>query len=778
MCCKYRLLRWRFEKSLSVLSLGEIIMVIYATFGSKGRVLRVSLAALVAGALMLSFSSRVWADRYTLQLAFIGPLSGKDSDAGRAMLDGVNLYVAEINRRGGVDGRHLEVLAYDDQNNKDIARERAREVARDSNALVVIGHYYSSISLEGGKIYKQYGIPAVTSSATAPEVTEGNEWYFRVVPDTNFQGRFSAIYTNRILKQDTVNIVFERDAYGSALQRSFVRAARELGLRIKSVWGVNSETDDVDRILKTITRALQRDPRPGALFVGLQDHEAAKLVRLIRDAGVDLTIVGGDAVGSENFPRRFKDISLGKRNPGHYTDGIYATTFFIRDIGNFKAQQFNHAFKRRFGKEPDELAATSYDAASIAVEAIKRAKPGGDLTQSRERIRNQLTAFRDIETAYKGVAGRIYFDKHGNAMKPFPFGVYLQNKLISAPIQLKPIVNPEAIVDLHGELEEGNILAIDDHFMYKTTVIYTGIDINEISNIDPRNRTYTADFYLWFRHSGALDYSKIEFLNAAEDIHLSDAIMEITTGNISYRAYRIKGNFKEAFTFRDYPFDSQTLSIRFRHKRLNSNRLLFVADDIGMQRGGGKTPVESPKEHSILDPAGEWHLQDVLVFSDISTTDSTLGNPHMFHATADTDISYSRFNVVTEIERNAKSYVLTNLIPLFIIILLGYVMLFVSPQGPPFVARMNLGVTALLTAILLSMKAASQLPNIGYLVALDYIYFATYALILSGIVISVAELIANLRSKDLLAKRLAVFGRVFQPVFFLTAIGIFVYLYA
>jgi branched-chain amino acid transport system substrate-binding protein len=174
MCCKYRLLRWCSEKSLSVLSLGEIIMVIYATFGSKGRVLRVTLAALVAGALMLSFSAAVWADRYTLQLAFIGPLSGKDSDAGQAMLDGVNLCVAEINRRGGVDGRKVKVLVYDDQNNKDIARERAREIARDSNALVVIGHYYSSISLEGGKIYKQYGIPAVTASATAPEITEGN----------------------------------------------------------------------------------------------------------------------------------------------------------------------------------------------------------------------------------------------------------------------------------------------------------------------------------------------------------------------------------------------------------------------------------------------------------------------------------------------------------------------------------------------------------------------------------------------------------------------------
>ena len=63
----------------------------------------------------------------------------------------------------------------------------------------------------------------------------------------------------------------------------------------------------------------------------------------------------------------------------------------------------------------------------------------------------------------------------------------MQSKLISAPIQLKPTVNPGAIADLHKKLEEGNILAVDDHFMYKTTVIYTGIDINGITNIDLRN---------------------------------------------------------------------------------------------------------------------------------------------------------------------------------------------------------------------------------------------------------------------------------------------------
>jgi branched-chain amino acid transport system substrate-binding protein len=733
-------------------------------------------AAVMAVILMLSIGG--CGDGRTFQIAVIGPLSGKERAGGLAMLDGVNLCVAEINEHGGIDGRKLEVLAYDDQNSKDIARRKALEIARDSTALAVIGHYFSSTSVEGGKIYKQFGIPAVTSSATAPEVTERSDWYFRVVPDTKLQGKFAAIYTNEILEQDRVYILYERDAYGSALYRSFTRTAHDLGLQIQDVWGVNTETDDVDSILKKITLALQDDSKPGALFVALQDHEAAKIVRLIRDEGMDITIIGGDAIGSESFARKFDDIPFRKGDHGHYTDGIYATTFFIRDIGNFKAQQFSHSFKRRFGREPDDMAATSYDAASIAVEAIKRARPGGDLAQSRERIRSQLSAFSDIENSYKGVTGRIYFDEHGNAIKPFPFGVYLQGKLISAPIQLKPIVNPEARVDIHQKLEEGKIIAIDDHFMYKTTVIYTGIDINEISNIDPRNGTFRADFYLWFRHKGPLDYSKIEFLNAAEDIRLSDAIMKMDIDDISYSVYRIKGDFHQIFTFRDYPFDSQTLSIRFRHKRLNSNGLLFVADHIGMQRYGGKHQMESLNEYSTLDPSGEWHLQHVLVFSDLTITDSTLGNPRMFHATADTDINYSRFNVVTEVERNAKNYVLNNLIPLFIIILLGYAMLFITPHGPPFVARMNLGVTALLTAILLSMRASAQLPNIGYLVAIDYIYFATYALILSGIIISVAILILNRRNKEILAKRLEAFGRVFQPLFFLTAIVIFVYMYS
>jgi len=714
----------------------------------------------------------------TLQIAVIGPMSGKDHDAGQAMLNGVKLYVDEVNESGGIDGRKVEVIAYDDQNNKAMARNKAMEIARDSTALVVIGHYYSSISLEGGKIYKEYGIPAVTASATAPEVTGGNSWYFRVVPDTILQGKFCTLYLKNVLEQDTVNIVFEQDAYGTTLRQSFERASRDSGLRIKNIWGINSEIDDVDGKIDGITHEMQLDPKPGALFVALQDHQAAKLVRSIRDAGIDPAIMGGDAIGSGSFQRQFAQIPSETQSPGQYTDGIYAATFIIRDISNRQARQFSKKFNQRFDKDPDDIAATHYDAAAIAVAAIGKAIIEIDVAQTRKNIRKQLNSFRTIETAYKGITGRIFFDAHGNVVKPFPIGVYSHGRLISAPTQLGAIVNPDMIIDLRKELEEGHIIPMDDRFLYRTMIVYTGIDINEISDINPINETFTADFYLWFRHKGYLDYSQIEFLNAVEDLRLKDdPLMEMTDTNIAYRAYRIKGNFKEVFNFRDYPFDSQTLSIRLRHKKYNRERLIFVTDDIGMQRYSGKTPAERLKKYLGLSNEAPWHLQDILVFSDIGAADSTLGNPGMFHAKADTAISYSRFNVVTEIERNARSYVLKNLIPLFIVVLLGYIMLFVPPEGPPFVARMSLGVIALLTAVFLRLEAVSQLQNVGYLVALDYMYFAVYVLILSGIAITVAKHRALRKGKNIQAKRLDYFSRLFQPLYIVIGVGIFVYLY-
>ena len=140
MSSKFGLLRLCFQKTMSTLCFGKTTALLFALNGSKVCSISRTLSAVVVVTLMLSMSA--CADDNTFQIAVIGPLTGKDRAGCQAMLDGATLCVAEINERGGVDGRKLEVLAYDDQNSKDIAQKKALEIARDSNALTVIGHYF------------------------------------------------------------------------------------------------------------------------------------------------------------------------------------------------------------------------------------------------------------------------------------------------------------------------------------------------------------------------------------------------------------------------------------------------------------------------------------------------------------------------------------------------------------------------------------------------------------------------------------------------------------
>ena len=110
---KFGHLRLNFSEVKIKLYVGMVLPLFYALNRLNACKHRKALYALIAVALTYSVSA--CADGNTLQIAVICPLSGKDRTGGQAMLDGVNLRVAEINERGGIDGRKLKVLAHDDR---------------------------------------------------------------------------------------------------------------------------------------------------------------------------------------------------------------------------------------------------------------------------------------------------------------------------------------------------------------------------------------------------------------------------------------------------------------------------------------------------------------------------------------------------------------------------------------------------------------------------------------------------------------------------------------
>ncbi len=112
-------------------------------------------------------------------------MSKEEKTAGKLMSQAIKLYFEEFNKQEKINGKRIELNIFDDQNgctgDKAKAKEEALKIVRDNRFVAVIGHWYSSCSITGGKIYKKYGIPAITPGSVKKEVTENNPWYFRKI---------------------------------------------------------------------------------------------------------------------------------------------------------------------------------------------------------------------------------------------------------------------------------------------------------------------------------------------------------------------------------------------------------------------------------------------------------------------------------------------------------------------------------------------------------------------------------------------------------------------
>lgn len=711
-----------------------------------------------------------WVAAEPLRLGLAAPLSGDDEASGQAMLDAARLYAEQVNAAGGVEGRDIEIVPFDNQRSPEQAEANAQEIV-DGDIAAVLGHYYSFISLAAAPVYEDHGVPAITGSATAPGITEDHDTYFRVIADNATKGRLAAQYLQTFLDRETVHIAYEDDAYGRTLKDALMEAAPRVGIEVGQTWAIESGSDDVSDQLDGITVDLIDASDDEAVFLGTLAGESAELVQRLHDANVELPILGGDSVGLGSFPRAVRE-RVGEDSVAEYIDGIHATTYFIPDVGNLAAREFVEAFRERFDREPDALAATYYEAAAMTVAAYRRGAgdEAGSTRDQRQAILEGLRSFDGPSQHFKGITGRIHFDDVGNAVMSAPFGVYQNGGLISAPGQLTPVPNPQTMLDLDEQLAAGNIVEIGGQHLFATDVVYTGFDLNGIDSIDQEAGTFKADFYLWLRHSRELDHSRIEFTNAVSDITLGDRELishETETGQ--YTAYRVSGTFSHEFDFRAYPVDSQRLQISMRHPANTLERLVFVADDPGMRERG--TPQGRSKERERLQDS-EWSMSEITVFSDVSETESTLGNPLLIAAEDQETLSFSQFNVQADIDRDPTSYMFKNMVPLALFLLLGYSMMFIHPTGPAFVGRLSIGVTALLTTVFQSQRAADELPDIGYLVAMDYMYYAVYAYFLVGIALTVAEHYVLVHHSEEIHRKLDRFGLQIMPLLMIAIFGL------
>jgi len=708
---------------------------------------------------------------------YVAMIYSPDNTDGKAMYRVIQNYVDKVNSTGGINNKPLRLLSFDDENDRNKAKQIATEIVKQNKAHAVIGHYTSAACLEGGKIYKQAKIPAISATCTADNVTANNEWYFRVIPNNGFQGIFLANYIKRVLNFSEITIIYDKDSdYSKTLLNGFENSYIGLKGIIKnklSITDGNSVSSDED--IENITKRFLQTNIKGGILLALNAEQAKKFIVSMKRKGLNYPIIGGDSIGKKTFAAQFNEYPEEKAQPGFFSDGIFAVAPMIYDVAGENAQLSRNAYINKYHEEPTWVTVTAYEAIQILVEAMRNSNiQGNDITTERRKIRDYLATRNSMEMAIEGLNGQFHFDLQGNAVKPLAIGVFKNQQLISALTQFQHVPNPTNIPNLEEELLAERIVIIAGQYMHKTNIVYTGIDFNEISNLDAKSSKYEVDFYLWFRFKKDVEADAIKFVNSVKvgfsDLKLGKPVAEkILANNVIYRAYQIKAQFKERFNFRDYPFDTQKLAIRFKHNYLTRYNIIYVVDFVGMNT---EKVLDKFTRNHVFDLITDWNVNAVNLFQDITKNESTLGDPSFFGT--DSSIEYSRFNAVIEVKRDVSSFVTKNLLPLLFLVGLSYLIMFL-----PFKEISVGAVSGTLVAVaFFHLSLANGLPTgIGYAVVLDYGFYVIYGLIIFQLFLVVVGQREVIRENKQSQQKVLLLGRIVYPVVFMCAGIITFYVY-
>jgi branched-chain amino acid transport system substrate-binding protein len=590
-----------------------------------------------------------------IRIAMIGPMSGQDSLIGKSLRRGADLYVDQVNRSGGVNGKCVKLDIYDDQNSRTFALQKASEIISNNNAIAVIGHWFSTCSFAAGMLYKKHKIPIITPGSTNVKVTRFNPWFYRLVFNDHLQGRFLANYAVHILNKSHIFIVNEDNDYGNYLATVFEATGRKYDAEIDYMKGISPNNDlrvEFSNVIHSLKQKVKKNKKDVVLFIAAHAGFASQLIYRIRNAGLGIPIIVPDSCASDAFWKAFQIYPKERQFPGFYSNGIYVTTHLLFDISNDSSLTFFDTFHEHYGEAPDWIAAHAYDATMIIVEtAIRKNITGIDIQSDRKKIQKGLSEINHIDNALEGVTGLNCFDQNGDSLKPVAVGYYRNQKIIPAHVQFQAV--PSLLSESESESNRRSLIKIDGQNYFKTCVVYTGIHIKEIKNLSPGQGTCEISFDVWFRYHGKIDTSQMTFINAAEQLKLGKPVETETNGHLEYRRYQVHGIFKTNFLSGHTVHRCQVVGFQFHHPTLKRNQLIFVPDRVGMDLKTRSSFIHHLKEQKAISSLHEWSLNKSWLFQSILKKES-LGKLEYLNST-DHTASYSMFNVGIRIQKSSMS---------------------------------------------------------------------------------------------------------------------------
>ncbi|WP_027718019.1 branched-chain amino acid ABC transporter substrate-binding protein [Desulfovirgula thermocuniculi] len=355
------------------------------------------LVVMVAAALVVAAAGCAGGGKSdTIKIGVQGPISGDWALEGQGFVKAVTMLAEQINAKGGLLGKKIEIVQGDDKGDPKEASLVAQKMV-SSKVIAVLGAYNSSATEPAAGIYNEAKILHITPSSTATKLTEkGYKMFFRTCFLDNRQGMFAADFIVNTLGKKKVALIHDNTTYAKGLADWTEKFLKEKGATVVFNDAITPKEKD---FTSTLTKIKGLDPE--VIYFTGYFSEGGLLLRQARELGIKAVFMAGDA---NNNPDFVKNAGL------EAAKGAIITTLPLpQDLPYKEAKQFIADYKAKYGKEPESIwTLTMADAFRVVVEAIEKTK-STDPVKLAEYLHTQLKDF-------PGITGPITFDEKGDRL--------------------------------------------------------------------------------------------------------------------------------------------------------------------------------------------------------------------------------------------------------------------------------------------------------------------------------------------------------------------------
>ena len=357
-----------------------------------------------------SDSSEASSDGGEIVIALISNTTGDYAQYGQPVRDGAMLYINQLNANGGINGKQVKVLEYDDKGDG-VEAVNAYNLACDNGITAVFGATLTGPTIALADATYEDNMPQVTASATASGVTmidpddansEIRTNVFRACFIDPYQGEKMATYASEKLGAKTAAVFYQTgNDYSEGLMNAFVEKAKALGIEIVDSEAFAEGDKDFKAQMTNIAAAA-----PDVVFAPIYYAEAGLAITAARAAGCTSTFMGGDGFGSVKNYASADDLE----------GSVYCSGYAP---GTDSVKQFEEDYKAAYNVDeiPNMFAPLAYDAAMLLCEGLKAAEAQGLTAGTDEYKQAVIDAIKTMDGT-EGITGSYAFDEFNNPIKP------------------------------------------------------------------------------------------------------------------------------------------------------------------------------------------------------------------------------------------------------------------------------------------------------------------------------------------------------------------------